>query len=254
MDSSLLLLKASNNDGTFVVSSDGSMDSYIPFRFGSEFVLRTPAGVSYHFEMRKGGLVAITDDSSHRVDITHDRSDPDDVVSIIKAASGGQTIEVHRDAQGRIVEIVDPAGQSILYEYGKFLANGDSNTSGTDPGNLGKITFRDNTHVVYQYKGADNDSDFKHHLTKIFNNSGVAQLTGDYDADGRLISMADASARKPIWALPSIWRRPHREARHRRLRHRRRRSARQSGSLITSRAIDRAEHRSCPATLLGYGI
>jgi len=51
------------------------------------------------------------------------------------------------------------------------------------------VTLRDGSRVVYRYT----NSTFAHHLSEIYDNAGVKVLTAQFDAEGRLDELVDAS-------------------------------------------------------------
>jgi RHS repeat-associated protein len=86
--------------------------------------------------------------------------------------SNGQRVAFVRDAQGRITQITDPAGNPLRYSYD---ANGD----------LVSFTDRENNATTFTYNS-------NHYLLTIKDPLGRTPIRNDYDANGRLIKHTDA--------------------------------------------------------------
>jgi RHS repeat-associated protein len=212
LDENLRLVAATEQaEGTYqgcYTDPNTNLD-FIPRLFGSALRLRTAAGVDYLYDPQSGKITSIQDDTGRRVDIS-----VDGLETTIFASSGNQTIVVTRDTNGRITQITDPSGEHLTYAYGDYNAAGQDqeNTNYTnhdvlppDNPNLGMVTFRDGTHVVYQYDeylnypgnaGNPTPAKYAHHLTEIDDNVGIAVLTAKYDSEteakGRLTALIDA--------------------------------------------------------------
>jgi RHS repeat-associated protein len=86
--------------------------------------------------------------------------------------SSGLAIEIQRDADGRITQIVDPAAGTVTYAY-------------DDAGDL--IEFVDQAGGLMQMSYDD-----QHNLVSIIDPNGRESLRLDYDDEGRLIGTSDA--------------------------------------------------------------
>lgn len=86
--------------------------------------------------------------------------------------SSGESVDFVRDAEGRITQIIDPAGSALLYTYD---ANGD----------LVSFTDRITNTTAFTYIG-------NHYLQDIIDPRGVQAVRCEYDDDGRLIRQTDA--------------------------------------------------------------
>ena len=90
--------------------------------------------------------------------------------------SSGQAITFIRDADGRIIEVIDPAGNSIGYDYD------------TD-GDLVSVTDRLGSETQFAYESG-------HFLRDIVDPLGNIPLRTEYDADGRVIAQIDADGNR----------------------------------------------------------
>ncbi|MCP3999054.1 MAG: hypothetical protein GY722_28925, partial [bacterium] len=89
--------------------------------------------------------------------------------------SSGQGIVFERDAEERITRIVDPLGNPVSYQY-------------DEAGNLEKASNQEGHETRFAY-------DENHRIIDIVDPRGVQAVRNDYDADGQLIKMTDASGR-----------------------------------------------------------
>ncbi len=86
--------------------------------------------------------------------------------------SSGKTLNIERDAAGRIVRITDPNDHQIVYTY--------------DPrGDLVSVTDQVGSTTRFTY-------DEDHRILEIEDPVGNRAVRNDYDADGRLVRMTDA--------------------------------------------------------------
>ncbi|MCE7980699.1 MAG: tandem-95 repeat protein [Caldilinea sp. CFX5] len=87
--------------------------------------------------------------------------------------STGQGLTLVRDAQNRIVEVSDPNGNRLRYEYDAA-------------GNLIRFTDAGGNVTRFTYNA-------EHYLLEIIDPRGVQGIRNDYDADGRLLGHTDAT-------------------------------------------------------------
>jgi RHS repeat-associated protein len=144
-------------DGTFTIYLAG-----FPFN-PSEYFLTTKDQLTYHYDQFQGLL-----------DV-HDRND----IALTFSESGitssvGQSIQFHRDAQGRIHEIIDPAGHPLTYTYD---AAADLTAFEDQVGNVTSFTY-----LVEP----------SHYLDTVIDPLGRPTLRADYDANGRNFATTDA--------------------------------------------------------------
>ncbi|MDZ7617556.1 MAG: hypothetical protein U1E05_11155 [Patescibacteria group bacterium] len=106
-----------NYQGPYV-AADTNAD-FIPHLFGSALSLRTQSGLEYLYDIATGKLLAIQNDAGQRIDVA-----VDGLTTTISATAENLAIHITRDAQGRIVQITDPAGKSLTYAYGDYASDG----------------------------------------------------------------------------------------------------------------------------------
>lgn len=143
---------------------DGTFGFYL-FGIGfnpDDFTLTTKDGTRYQYN-QSAGLQTVTDTNSNVLTFTRDGI----------FSSTGQSIDFVRDAAGRITEIVDPAGNSILYNY-------------SDAGDLIGVTNQVNATSTYEYS-----SSFAHFLTAAIDALGNRAIGAFYDENGRLSGVSD---------------------------------------------------------------
>ncbi len=90
--------------------------------------------------------------------------------------SSGKSIAFTRDAFGRIVRIVDPAGNQLVYGY-----DGD--------GDLTEFVDQVANRTTFTYDG-------RHNLLELRDPHGIVTQQGEYDPDGRLIAVIDAAGNR----------------------------------------------------------
>ena len=90
-------------------------------------------------------------------------------------SSAGPSVTFTRDSQGRIIIATDPSGKQILYSYD---ANGDLATVTDEDGNV--------TQYIY-------DSTRAHYLDQVIDPLGRTGVRANYDSQGRLVQMVNAS-------------------------------------------------------------
>lgn len=147
-------------NGANVVADSGSLEVYEPHqvrlttRDGRIFDLDLQRGIT-RLEDRNGNQLAISVSG-----ITH---------------SGGRTVVVERDAQGRITHITDPEGNGLLYEYdgaGDLVSVADR--------------FAQATHFHYGVT---------HLLLDLEGARGITPIRNEYDTGGRLLRSIDAAGK-----------------------------------------------------------
>ena len=157
--------------GAWQIAGDGSLVGlfglvgYDP----TGYRLVTKDGTRYLYD-EQAGLQNVTDLHGNRLVFTRD--------GIFHYSAGSSTpdqqVPFIRDAQGRITEIIDPAGKRLTYAYD---TRGDLR-SFTDP-------VSNVTHYLY-------DTTRAHYLTNIIDSLGRDALRPQYDATGRLVGIRDA--------------------------------------------------------------
>lgn len=119
-----------------------------------KYTLTTKDGLEYRYD-EVVGLETITDRNGNTVSFTED--------GVVH--SSGESIQFIRDHRDRITQIVDPAGNSILYEYD--LA-----------GDLKSVTDQAELTTTYSYL-----DDPAHYLDEAFDSLGRRALKAVYDSD-----------------------------------------------------------------------
>ncbi len=138
------------------------------------FRLTTKDGTAYIVD-ETGGLQKVIDLNSNEVQYT----------SSGIYHSSGQSVQFTRDAQGRITQIVDPAGNALTYGY-------DTN------GNLRTFTDRTTNTTTMSY--LSDGSDRSHLLQDIFDPRGIRAVRSEYDESGRLIRQTDADGNPIVFS------------------------------------------------------
>jgi RHS repeat-associated protein len=144
-------------DGTYVFFLLGF--NYNP----SDFRLVRKDGTTYHYN-QFSGLKKISDRNDNELVYTYD--------GIFH--SSGESVQFNRDAEGRIIAVVDPDANVISYAYD------------TD-GNLESVTDQEMLTSSYGYF-----SDPAHYLETIIDSLGRQAARYEYDADGRLTAFTNA--------------------------------------------------------------
>ncbi|MEO1525906.1 MAG: putative Ig domain-containing protein [Planctomycetota bacterium] len=154
---------------TLAQREDGAFTAFlIGFPYNpDEYRLTAPDGRSYEYDQSLG-LRSITDTNGNRVDVTQDAL----------VHSSGQSIQILRDALGRISEIVDPAGHSIRYSYDSV-------------GNLVSVTDQAGVSMHYEYL-----DDPSHYLAEMNDPSGRPIQRTEYDEAGRVAAIVDADGNR----------------------------------------------------------
>ncbi len=128
-----------------------------------DYRLTTKDGLTYHYN-QTAGLQKITDRNGNTVTFQ-----PDGIFH-----SSGVSIQFVRDPRGRIKEILDPAGNKLVYSYD---AAGDLRQ------------FSDQANLTTQYAYLTNPA---HFLETIVDPQGKRVLRAEFDTAGRLVATTDA--------------------------------------------------------------
>ena len=136
------------------------LDDFEPYN-STLFQLTTAEGAVYVID-QKTGVRSMTDANGNQLTINGN--------GIIH--SSGKSITFTRDAQGRITQITDPAGNVMSYGYN---AGGD----------LVSFTDRENNVTTFSYNNS-------HGLTGIQDPRGIQPARNEYDDSGRLVRHIDA--------------------------------------------------------------
>jgi RHS repeat-associated protein len=134
--------------------------------FGGIYVLTTKEGLVYEIDAASGDLLTATDANGNKLTFSD---------AGIKS-SAGKSVTFERDAEGRIVSVVDPDGKKVKYEYD---AKGD----------LVAVKDREENPTQFKYE----DEDRPHFLTEVIDPLGRSGVKTDYDEQGRLKQMVDAN-------------------------------------------------------------
>ncbi|WP_051039833.1 RHS repeat-associated core domain-containing protein [Synechococcus sp. PCC 7336] len=126
--------------------------------FSGIYRLTTREGIVYRIDAETGDLVTVEDRNGNLLTYSDDG-----IVS-----STGQSVSFERNAQGRIVSVLDPAGQRIQYEYDAA-------------GDLVAVTDRENNTSRYDYS-----EERAHFLEEITDPLGRTGIRSEYDEAGRL--------------------------------------------------------------------
>ncbi|MEZ0296534.1 MAG: putative Ig domain-containing protein [Candidatus Methylacidiphilales bacterium] len=127
-----------------------------------EYKLTAKDGTVYRYD-QYDGLLDITNRNGNVLTFTH---------TGIKTSSGVE-VKFVRDAADRIIEIIDPAGQSIYYAYNV-------------QGELQKITDQSGRSMSFS------SVEITHRLNQILDSAGHPIAITNYDGNGRLSTVADA--------------------------------------------------------------
>ncbi len=136
--------------------------------FGGAYTLTTRDGVVYRINGADGKLDSATDANGNRITFTQSGIFGDTASSV----------QIQRDARGRITAIVDPEGQVVRYAY-------------SAAGDLISVTDRKNNTATYQYDPAR-----PHYLSAVIDPLGNSGIRGEYDSQNRLVSLTDPSGNR----------------------------------------------------------
>jgi len=134
--------------------------------FGGTYTLTTQAGLEYEIDGNSGDLISATDTNGNQLTFSD--------AGIISGS--GVQVTFERDAQNRIVAVIDPAGNRIEYEYD---AQGD----------LVAVTDREDNTTQFIYAAPDRP----HFLTELIDPLGRTGARTEYDENGRLKRILDAN-------------------------------------------------------------
>jgi len=152
----------------------------------TRFLLTTKDGTQYILDLNLG-LMQVTDLNGNTLVLNRDSNN--NVTSITSTLNGPSgpvttTVNITRDATGRIQSISDPAGQKLQYFYD------------TPQGRLTSFTDRAGNKTQFFY---DNPN-FPDYLTKVLDPLGNQAIRSDYDSNGHLIDQVDANGNKISFA------------------------------------------------------
>ena len=153
------------DDTTLTVRADGTVGLFL-FGFAynpSNYRLTTKEGIVYQYD-QFDGLIDITDRNGNVLTYS------DNGIT----SSTGQSIDFIRDSQGRITEIIDPAGNFIDYRY-------------DDNGDLVAVTDRTDNTTQFVYEGGR-----PHLLDEVIDPLGRSGIRSEYDDNGQLTRLLDA--------------------------------------------------------------
>ncbi|NER35197.1 MAG: DUF4114 domain-containing protein [Oscillatoria sp. SIO1A7] len=134
--------------------------------FGGSYKLTTKEGIEYVIDARNGDLRTATDPNGNVLTFSD---------AGIKSDSGVE-VTFERDAEGRIVSVIDPEENKIGYEYDE---NGD----------LVAVTDREDNTTELKYEVPER----AHYLNEIVDPLGRSGVRSEYDDKGRLSRMLDVN-------------------------------------------------------------
>jgi RHS repeat-associated protein len=137
--------------------------------FGGIYVLTTKEGLVYEIDAKTGDLLTATDANGNKLTFSD--------AGIV--SSTGKSVTFERDAQGRIVSVVDPDGKKVKYEY-------------DTKGDLVAVKDREENPTQFKYE----DEDRPHFLTEVIDPLGRSGVKTEYDDSGRLKYMVDTNGEK----------------------------------------------------------
>ena len=154
------------SDGTF--GSFGTGQSYNPLSplFGGRLVVTTEDGLAYQIDGSTGDINLVGDANGNTLTFT------DDAIT----SSTGEKVTFERDAQGRIIAVIDPNEARVEYAYD---ASGD----------LTSVKDREGNATTFIYNEPSRD----HFLTEIRDPLGRTGIRSEYDDAGRLVKTFDAN-------------------------------------------------------------
>lgn len=129
----------------------------------SVYTLTTADGVQYRYD-QAAGLQKITDANGNTVSFT----------PVGATHSSGVEVKFVRDNRGRITEIIDPAGNKLLYSY-------------SAAGDLVSFTSQANLTTTFKYHAQQ-----AHYLDEIIDPLGRRAVKTEYDDQGRILRTIDA--------------------------------------------------------------
>lgn len=145
----------------------GSNQAYNPSNsiFGGKYYATREDGMLFEIDGDTGDLERVIDANGNTVTFSDT-----EIVS-----SSGQRVEFVRDAQGRIIQAIDPEGNAIVYRY-------------DDQGNLISVTDREDNVTQFRY-----DSPRPHYLSEVIDPLGRTGIRTEYDETGKLVKLIDVS-------------------------------------------------------------
>jgi RHS repeat-associated protein len=158
------------DSGEYFSYDESGLHTYNPAdpAYGDAYTLLSPEGLHYDLYAQDGRLMRESDRKGNELTFT------DDGIT----SNRGKAVQFERDAQGRIVALIDPRGNKMQYQY-----NGQ--------GELVSVTDRDgNVRNRYSYQSGP---DSPHSLETVTDALGNRKVQTQYQADGRLTQLQDAA-------------------------------------------------------------
>ena len=154
--------------GEFTSFASGQPYNPAAADFGGRFTLTTKEGLVYTINADTGQINRITDPNGNRLDFS------DTGVT----SNSGISVTFERNVAGRITSAIAPNGDRLAYNY-------------SSAGDLVSFTDRNGNVATYKY-----ESTRPHFLTEVVDPLGNTGIRGEYDDNGRLISLTDASGNR----------------------------------------------------------
>jgi large repetitive protein len=172
-DSGVKASLSAGTSGYLLVNEQGELYSSggIPYNpaspdFGGAYVVTTRDGIKYRIDGDSGDMLSATDTNGNQLQFSD---------TGIVAANGSAQLTFVRDARGRIVSIVDPAGETLSYRY-------------DGAGDLVSTIDREGHTTTLQYS-----SSRPHYLERVTDPLGRAGTRSTYGPDGRLTTTLDVN-------------------------------------------------------------
>jgi RHS repeat-associated protein len=164
--------------------TSGESDPFSPTYNPTRFRLTTKDGTTFILDERLG-LLEMEDLSGNTLVLNRDGQNRVTSVVSTQAAPGAPvvtSVNIVRDANGRVEYIRDPAGRDLDYLY-------DAS------GRLSAFVNREGNITQFRYENAA----FPHYLTEILDPRGVTALRSEFDAAGKLVKQIDADGKKTVF-------------------------------------------------------
>jgi RHS repeat-associated protein len=154
-----------NNGKYFVYGPSGAPYNASDPMHGGTYFLTTKFGLQYQIDAVTSRIEQMTSPNGATIDVTSSGLFSNDGVNVL----------FDRDAAGRIVRVIDPAGRGVGYAY-------------DGAGDLVAVTNREGFTTTLKY-----DSSFPHYLTDVIDPLGRSGFHTEYDAAGRLVRKFDGT-------------------------------------------------------------